>query len=100
MPLVTRDVARLRRVLVCPPANGANIISRTDDDIVPMEEFDGDALIGEHAELTRTLRASGAEVLAVPDLLAAAVERARALGAWETGLRACPHCSTLPLERG
>jgi arginine deiminase len=87
-PFVVSDVARLRRVLMCPPGKGSNPISRTDDDIVPMEDFEGDAVISEHAELTRILRSSGAEILTVPDLLAAAIERARSRGAWDTWLRA------------
>lgn len=87
-PFVTSDVARLRRVLMCPPGKGSNLISRTDDDVVPMEEFELDAVISEHAELTRILRSSGAEILTVPDLLAAAIERARSRGTWDTWLRA------------
>jgi arginine deiminase len=86
-PFVTSDVSRLRRVLMCPPSKQAYDISRLDDDVVPMVGADLDAAVAEHAELMRILRSSGSEVLTVPDLLQAAIERARSRGVFELWLR-------------
>jgi arginine deiminase len=84
---VTNDVGKLRRVLMCPPSKRGYPISRWDEDVVPELEIDIDVACAEHAELTRIVRASGAEVLMVPDLLQEAIERARSRGIWETWLR-------------
>jgi arginine deiminase len=84
---VKNDVGKLRRVLMCPPSKLDYPISRWDDDVVPAFEIDTDVACSEHAEFTRILRASGAEVLMVPDLLQEAIERARSRGIWDTWLR-------------
>lgn len=86
-PFVTNDVAKLKRVLMCPPSSLDYPISRSDDDAVPILDIDIEVARAEHAELMRILRASGAEVLLVPDLLQEAIERARSKGIWETWLR-------------
>src|SRR5271169_184858 len=85
---VSSDFARLRRVLMCPPSKQLYDLSRFDDDVVPMSGIDREAAVAEHAELIRALRSSGAEVLLVPDLLQAAIERSRSRGTWDTWLRA------------
>jgi arginine deiminase len=87
-PFVTNDVAKLRRVLMCPPSTLGYPISHLDDDAVPIVDIDLEVARAEHAELMRILRASGAEVLLVPELLQEAIERARSRGIWDTWLRA------------
>jgi arginine deiminase len=86
-PFVTTDFAKLRRVLMCPPANASFAPSAWDDDAVPMPGIDLEVARAEHAELVRILRASGAEVLIVPELLQSAIERCRSRGAWDTWLK-------------
>jgi arginine deiminase len=85
---VTSDVARLRRLIMCPPGPEALALSSYDDDVMPMAGWDAPALLAEHAELMRDIRASGAEILTIPELLASAIEAARSRGIWETWLRA------------
>lgn len=86
-PFVTSDVARLRRVIMCPPDPDMFAPASTADDILPMPVSVGQAMVDEHAELMRAIRASGAEVLTIPDLLSSAIAAARAHDAWETWLR-------------
>ena len=87
-PFVTSDVARLRRVIMCPPATDVIALSSTDDDLMPMADWDGDAVLREHAELTRIVRSTGAEVLTIPGLLDSAIESARTRGIWDVWLHA------------
>jgi arginine deiminase len=87
-PFVTTDIARLRRVIMCPPSTGVIAPGSYRDDVMHMADHDTDAVISEHAELMRIVRSSGAEVLTIPDLLTSAIEQARARGAWDTWLRA------------
>jgi arginine deiminase len=87
-PFVTSDVARLRRLIMCPPGADALALSSYDDDVMPMPAWDAQAMVAEHAELMRDIRASGAEILTIPELLASAIEAARSRGTWETWLRA------------
>jgi arginine deiminase len=83
---VSSDVAKLRRVIVCPPSKLEYGISRLDEDLIPLDDTDTDALQAEHAALTRILRSSGAQVLSVPELLESAIAKARSRGVWETWL--------------
>jgi arginine deiminase len=85
---VTSDVARLRRVIMCPPGTGVFTPSSIDDDVMPMADWDDQAVLSEHAALVAAIRSSGAEVLSIPDLLSSAIDAARSRGAWETWLRA------------
>ena len=87
-PFVTSDVARLRRVIMCPPGSEPQTLSSIEDDVMPMADWDDQAAVSEHAELMRDIRSSGAEILVIPDLLQSAIEAARAHGSWETWLRA------------
>jgi arginine deiminase len=86
-PFVTSDVARLHRVIMCPPDPDMFAPASTSDDVLPMPVSVGLAEVEEHAQLMRVIRASGAEVLTIPDLLKSAIDAARARGAWETWLR-------------
>jgi arginine deiminase len=86
-PFVTSDVARLHRVIMCPPDPDMFAPASTSDEVLPMPVSVGQAEVEEHAELMRIIRASGAEVLTIPDLLNSAIAAARAHGAWETWLR-------------
>ncbi|HEY2463107.1 MAG TPA: arginine deiminase family protein [Steroidobacteraceae bacterium] len=88
LPFVTSDVARLRRVIMCPPDPDMFAPASTADDVLPMPVSVGQAEVEEHAELMRVIRAGGAEILTIPDLLSSAIDAARARGAWETWLRA------------
>jgi arginine deiminase len=85
---VTSDIARLRRVIMCPPGAEALALSSYDDDVMPMAGWDAEAMLSEHAELMRVIRSSGTEILTIPELLNSAIEAARARGTWETWLRA------------
>jgi len=87
-PFVTSDVARLRRVIMCPPGTGTFTPSSNDDDVMPMADWDDQAVLREHADLVRAIRSSGAEILSIPDLLGSAIDAARSRGTWETWLRA------------
>lgn len=87
-PFVRSDVARLRRVIMCPPGTGVFTPSSNDDDVMPMADWDDQAVLSEHAALVAAIRSSGAEVLSIPDLLSSAIDAARSRGAWETWLRA------------
>src|SRR5580693_471570 len=87
-PFVTSDVARLRRVIMCPPGEAYSGPSSQDDDLVPVADFDAAAVVKEHAAMMRIVRAAGTEILTVPDLLTSAIEQARSRGMWETWLRA------------
>lgn len=87
-PYVRSDVARLRRVIMCPPGTGMFTPSSNDDDVMPMADWDDQAVLSEHADLMRAIRSSGAEVLSIPDLLSSAIDTARSRGTWETWLRA------------
>ena len=87
-PFVTSDVARLRRVIMCPPGEGYSGPSSQDDDLVPVADYDAAAVVKEHAAMMRIVRAAGTEILTVPDLLTSAIEQARSRGMWETWLRA------------
>jgi arginine deiminase len=87
-PFIPSDVAPLKRVLMCPPNAGEYLLSRTDDDVLPIDDYEMDIVINEHGKLMEIIRASGAEVLKVPDLLETAIEKARSKGVWETWLNA------------
>src|ERR1700722_2075490 len=87
-PYVRSDVARLRRVIMCPPGTGVFTPSSIDDDVMPMADWDDQAVLSEHVALVAAIRSSGAEVLSIPDLLSSAIDAARSRGAWETWLRA------------
>ncbi len=86
-PFVTSDVARLRRVIMCPPDPDMFAPLSTGDDVLPMPVSVGQAMLDEHEELMRAIRASGADILKIPDLLSSAIAAARAHGALETWLR-------------
>src|SRR5580704_9686403 len=86
-PFVTSDVARLRRVIMCPPGEGYSGPSSQEDDLLPLADYDAEAVVKEHAAMMRVVRATGTEILTVPDLLAAAIEQARSRGMWEIWLR-------------
>ena len=73
---------------MCPPGTGMFTPSSVDDDVMPVPDWDEDAVQSEHADLMAAVRSSGAEVLLVPELLSAAVDSARTRGSWETWLRA------------
>ena len=87
-PYVRSDVARLRRVIMCPPGAGTFVPSSIDDDVLPMADWDDHALQSEYADLVVAVRSSGAQVLLLPELLDSAIETARSRGTWETWLRA------------
>lgn len=87
-PFVTSDYARLRRVVVCPPGRNAYALDRNDTGVFPTVDAEFDRVVENHASLVRALRASGAEVLQVRDLLASAIEAARSRGVWDTWLGA------------
>jgi arginine deiminase len=87
-PYVRSDVARLRRVMVCPPGKDVFTPSSNDDDVMPMADWDDQAVLSEHAALVAAIRSGGAEVLSIPELLSSAIDAARSRGAWETWLRA------------
>jgi arginine deiminase len=86
-PFVTSDVARLRRVIMCPPGSDMFAPSSTGDDVLPMPVSVGQAMLDEHEELMRAIRSSGADILTIPDLLSSAIAAARSRGTWETWLR-------------
>jgi arginine deiminase len=88
LPFVTSDVARLRRVIMCPPGTEPLTPSSLDDDVMPMADWDNQAVVNEHAELMHVIRSSGAEILVIPELLQSAIEASRSRGNWETWLRA------------
>ncbi|MEO9054794.1 MAG: hypothetical protein ABI356_07745 [Steroidobacteraceae bacterium] len=73
-------------------------IRGTADDVLPMPVSVGQAIVEEHAQLMLAIRASGAEVLTIPDLLSSAIAAARGHGAWETWLRGT-HPKLIPLPR-
>lgn len=86
-PFVTSDVARLRRLIMCPPDPDMFAPLSTSDDVLPMPISVGQAEVDEHAELMRAIRASGADILTIPDLLDSAIAAARSRGAFDTWLR-------------
>lgn len=85
-PFVTSDFARLRRVVVCAPGRNAYALDRNDTGVFPTVDAEFDKVGENHAGLVRALKASGAEVLDVRDLLASAIEVARSRGVWDTWL--------------
>lgn len=85
-PFVTSDFAKLRRVVVCPPGQNAYALDRNDAGVFPTVDAEFDRVAENHAGLVRALRASGAEVLQVHDLLTSAISTARSRGVWETWL--------------
>ncbi len=106
-PFVTSDVARLRRLIMCPPDPDMFAPLSTSDDVLPMPVSVGQAEVDEHAELMRHIRASGADILTIPDLLDSAIAAARSHGALETWLRgthpklaADPHAVTAKMLLG
>jgi arginine deiminase len=86
-PFVTSDVARLRRLIMCPPDPDMFAPLSTSDDVLPAPVSVGPTEVDEHEQLMRAIRASGAEILTIPELLSSAIAAARAHGGFETWLR-------------
>ena len=77
---MTSDVARLRRLIMCPPGPEALALSSYDEYVMPMAGLDAPTMLAEHAELTRDIRSSGTEILTIPELRGSAIEAARSRG--------------------
>jgi hypothetical protein len=48
-PFATSDVARLRRVIMCPPSTGVMAPGSYRDDVMHMADHDTDAMVSQHA---------------------------------------------------
>jgi arginine deiminase len=86
-PFVTADYARLRRVLMHSPTLDDQIVYlTTGEPLDPMWLAMPPDVVAQHEQLVQFVRASGAEVLQVQDLLASAIREAKRQGVWRTWL--------------
>jgi hypothetical protein len=86
-PFVTADYARLRRVLMHSPTLDDQIVYlTTGEPLHPMWLAMPPDVVAQHEQLVQLVRASGAEVLQVQDLLASAIREAKRQGVWRTWL--------------
>lgn len=87
-PFVHDDIGRLGKVLVHSPTFDDYSIDRVYDSLIPSLGRDVAAAVGQHAELIRLLRESGAEPFELIDALRGAIEEAKRKGSWRAWLSA------------
>lgn len=85
---VSSDFGLLRRVLVSEPVAEDFGPSLTDRGLFSLPEGRPEDMIAQHRAMQQHLRAAGAEVLSLQNVLQSAIETARSRGQWRTWLRA------------
>lgn len=85
---VGSDFGRLRRVMVCEPAEADFAPSLTNRDLFDLPNGKPEDMVREHRQLQALLRGAGADVLEFEEVLQSAVEAARKKGQLRVWLRA------------
>ena len=86
---VRDDIGQLKKVLINSPSLNDYIIDRLSEGLLPWFGRDIEGSANEHRAMVELLRASGAEILELQDLLQSAIDAARergAFGAWLSAL--------------